>query len=67
MTPEEVIRVCTKKSEARMDSGKPKNWLAGAVILMILGLPPVWSAGEIFDRIRFILSLMIANFETSAR
>lgn len=42
MIPESVIQACTVKAEQRMKSGKPKNWLAGSLIIAVWAAVAVW-------------------------
>jgi uncharacterized membrane protein YkvA (DUF1232 family) len=49
MIPEAVIADCRAKAEELRESGKPKNWLAGAVFILIWIVCAVW-LGTIFYR-----------------
>ncbi|WP_223068148.1 YkvA family protein [Paenibacillus caui] len=42
MIPEPVKQACTVLAEARMKDGKPKNWYAGSLIIMIWIAAVVW-------------------------
>ena len=47
MIPEEVITECEVKAEALMKKGKPKNWLAGFIILLIWIVIAAWVAKSV--------------------
>ncbi|TNJ63633.1 DUF1232 domain-containing protein [Paenibacillus hemerocallicola] len=42
MMPKSVIQACTVKAEERMKIGKPKNWLAGSLIIAVWVAVLVW-------------------------
>jgi uncharacterized membrane protein YkvA (DUF1232 family) len=35
LIPDEVLRDCRQKAESTMTAGKPKNWVAGGIIILI--------------------------------
>jgi uncharacterized membrane protein YkvA (DUF1232 family) len=35
MIPENVVRDCTEKAEEMIKNGRPKNWIAGSIIIII--------------------------------
>lgn len=49
MIPEEVISDCKVKAEERMENGKPKNWLAAFIILLIWCVIAVWLVHKIYS------------------
>jgi len=48
MIPERVIIDCSEKAEELMNKGKPKNWIAGSIIILVwclalvLGIPMIY-------------------------
>ncbi|KZE37119.1 hypothetical protein AV656_11085 [Bhargavaea cecembensis] len=48
MIPEEVISDCKAKAEERMKNGKPKNWLAALIILLIWCVIAAWIVHMIY-------------------
>jgi len=42
MIPSAVIADCEMKAEEMMKNGKPKNWVAGILILFIWALILIW-------------------------
>lgn len=42
MIPKDVISDCALKAEERMQSGKPKNWFVGSLIILFWLLITVW-------------------------
>ncbi|AFS70549.1 YkvA family protein [Exiguobacterium antarcticum] len=52
MLPQEVIDDCTVKAEQWMGTDKPKNWLVGALILLLWCTLTVWAGLQIYDAVR---------------
>ncbi|PYI55603.1 YkvA family protein [Paenibacillus flagellatus] len=54
MLPEAVIRDCTRKAEERLQPGKPKNWIAGSLIIFVWIAVLLWFGmflyRSVFDR-----------------
>ncbi|MFK7696767.1 YkvA family protein [Paenibacillus sp. HJGM_3] len=42
MIPAAVIQACTVKAEARLQAGKPKNWLVGSLIILVWIAVLIW-------------------------
>jgi uncharacterized membrane protein YkvA (DUF1232 family) len=57
LIPAEVLQDCREKAESAMTAGKPKNWVAGAIIILI------WAA--IFAFTFYWLSGMVAKIQFS--
>ncbi|MFC7366253.1 MULTISPECIES: YkvA family protein [Bhargavaea] len=49
MIPKEVITDCEVKAEELMKAGKPKNWLAGLVILLVWIVIAAWAAKVVYQ------------------
>ncbi|MDW2885350.1 YkvA family protein [Exiguobacterium artemiae] len=52
MLPQEVIDDCTVKAEQRLGTDKPKNWLVGALILLLWCGLTIWIGLQIYDAVR---------------
>ncbi|MDN3018963.1 YkvA family protein [Paenibacillus sp. BSR1-1] len=52
MIPKNVLAECEAKAEERMKSTKPKNWIAGSIIVLIWGVMIVWVVMKIFGLLR---------------
>lgn len=50
MIPKDVIAECEMKAQEMMNKGKPKNWIAGSIILVIWFLILVWILKMIYFR-----------------
>ncbi|QHW32347.1 DUF1232 domain-containing protein [Paenibacillus rhizovicinus] len=48
MIPDTVIRDCTVKAENRLQNGKPKNWLAGSIIIVVWIAVFFWISSVIY-------------------
>ncbi|MEH7336199.1 YkvA family protein [Neobacillus drentensis] len=49
MIPKNVLSDCEAKAEERMKGTKPKNWIAGSIIVLIWGVMIVLVIIKIFD------------------
>jgi uncharacterized membrane protein YkvA (DUF1232 family) len=49
MIPNHVLSDCEVKAEEVMKNRKPKNWLAGSIILLIWGVLTVWVVVKIYE------------------
>ncbi|MEL3971048.1 YkvA family protein [Rossellomorea oryzaecorticis] len=49
MIPREVIAECEIKAEEMMKKGKPKNWLAGSLVILLWGIVLVWAGLEVYS------------------
>ncbi|MBS4213830.1 YkvA family protein [Neobacillus rhizophilus] len=50
MIPKDVIAECEMKAQEMMSKGKPKNWIAGSIILVIWFLILIWILKMIYFR-----------------
>ncbi|WP_223592287.1 YkvA family protein [Neobacillus bataviensis] len=48
MIPKNVLSECEAKAEERMKGTKPKNWIAGSIIVLIWGVIVLWVVMKIF-------------------
>lgn len=48
MIPKNVLSECEVKAEELMVNGKPKNWIAGTIIVLIWGVITVWVIMKIY-------------------
>jgi uncharacterized membrane protein YkvA (DUF1232 family) len=48
MIPKEVITDCEVKAEELLKTGKPKNWLAGSIIILIWCVIAIWIVNKIY-------------------
>lgn len=49
MIPQEVIQDCRNKAEEIRKNGKPKNWVAGALFMLVWILLAVWIGTVCFE------------------
>jgi uncharacterized membrane protein YkvA (DUF1232 family) len=49
MIPQPIIDDCREKAEEIRKQGKPKNWLMGAVFVVIWILPAVWLGAIVYN------------------
>ncbi|MBU8917766.1 YkvA family protein [Neobacillus sp. 114] len=50
MIPKDIIAECEMKAQEMMSKGKPKNWIAGSIILVIWFLILIWILKMIYFR-----------------
>lgn len=50
MIPKDVITECELKAQEMLSKGKPKNWIAGSIILVIWFLILIWILKMIYFR-----------------
>ncbi|HWO96424.1 MAG TPA: YkvA family protein [Bacillus sp. (in: firmicutes)] len=48
MIPKDVLSDCEAKAEEMMRNGKPKNWIAGLIIIVIWVAITVWAVMKIY-------------------
>lgn len=48
MIPKDVLSSCKVQAEEMMNNGKPKNWVAGSIILFIWSVIIIWIAVIIY-------------------
>ncbi|WP_175991496.1 YkvA family protein [Bacillus sp. Marseille-Q1617] len=48
MIPDEVIVECERKAEEMLKKDKPKNWLAGSVIILLWFIMMVWGILKVY-------------------
>ncbi|RHW37531.1 DUF1232 domain-containing protein [Lysinibacillus yapensis] len=48
MVPKEVLSDCEHKAEVMMNSDKPKNWIAGSIILLVWSFILIWATWQIY-------------------
>lgn len=49
MIPKDVLSECEVKAEEVVKNGKPKNWIAGSIIVLIWIVITVWAAMKIYE------------------
>ncbi|WP_409300638.1 YkvA family protein [Peribacillus sp. SCS-155] len=49
MVPKNVLSHCEDKAEELMKKGKPKNWIAGSIIVLIWGVFTVWAILQFYQ------------------
>ncbi|XXM74472.1 YkvA family protein [Lysinibacillus sphaericus] len=49
MIPREVIAECELMAEEMMKKGKPKNWLAGSIVILLWGIVLVWAGLKVYS------------------
>nr|WP_106779277.1 YkvA family protein [Lysinibacillus timonensis] len=49
MMPKEVLSDCEDKAEELLKKGKPKNWIAGSIIVFIWVMITIWAIMKIFQ------------------
>jgi uncharacterized membrane protein YkvA (DUF1232 family) len=52
MIPKNVLSECEAKAEERMNGTKPKNWIAGSIIVLIWGVIVLWVVMKIFGLLK---------------
>lgn len=52
MIPRDVLSDSAVMAEEMMKNGKPKNWLVGALIVLVWGVILAWAAIEIYQLVR---------------
>jgi uncharacterized membrane protein YkvA (DUF1232 family) len=52
MIPKTVLSDCEGKAEEMLKKGKPKNWIAGSIILLLWGVFTVWVVVKIVEVFR---------------
>jgi uncharacterized membrane protein YkvA (DUF1232 family) len=52
MIPQAVIADCEIKAEKMMNQGRPKNWIAGSLILVLWGILFFWLSIKIYQYIQ---------------
>ncbi|MDG0791155.1 YkvA family protein [Cohnella ginsengisoli] len=61
MIPNAVIQECSLKAETRLKSGKPKNWLAGSIIILLWIVAFLWISFAVYRRFSVLHWMFIVH------